>query len=103
MRSWLFTHSVRCVGCGELASCTQQESLPDYGWSLHYEDFGYYAGFTDNIDAIMEQRESARVVLCHDCVVKVLEVLPGLAAKIRPGQHPFDGDVPCCRWGWKAD
>lgn len=94
---------VRCAGCGSVTPSALQEDMPEHGWVLPYEDFGYYAGFTDNIDMLTEDRPSKTAPLCHDCVVKVLEVLPLLAAKIDQGvQHPYTGDVPCCPWGWKA-
>jgi hypothetical protein len=95
---------VTCDGCGETTVCTQQEHLPDYGWALPYEQFGYYGGFTDEIEVLLGQRETNLAILCHDCVVKVLNALPMLANKIAPddGHHPYEGETPCCKWAWKS-
>ena len=48
--------------------------------------------------------EHADVVLCHDCTLKLLEALPTVTAQLESkfgtGWHPYDGDTPCCKYGW---
>lgn len=102
--------TVTCDNCGEEVGASQQKSLPDNGWWLPFEHFGYYGGFTDEIEVLMGQRDGDALVICHDCVVRMLHVLPGIASKMRKGnhintnrgnefQHPLD-IAPCCEWCW---
>jgi hypothetical protein len=57
-------------------------------------------GYGEFLDTMPD--DDHNVVLCHDCVVRVFEALPGVAARFGDhGWHPYDGDEPCCRWGWK--
>jgi len=92
---------VFCDGCEKPSACTQQDSAPDNGWVLPYQTFGYYSGFTDDIEVLFGQKESRNWILCHDCVVKILEVLPMLGATIDRGSHLCDAEIPCCKWSWK--
>jgi hypothetical protein len=60
-------------------------------------------GYGEFIDTMPEDHH--KVVLCHDCVVRVFEALPGVTARFEDdtgrGWHPYEGTVPCCRWGWR--
>ena len=106
------TSVVVCDNCGEEAPATQQKSLPDNGWWLPFEHFGYYGGFTDEMDVLIGQREGDALIICHDCVKRMLYFLPGIAGKMRKGnhpnmntghefQHPLDIE-PCCEWCWTS-
>ena len=94
---------VFCHGCEKPSMCTQQDSLPDNGWVFPYGIFGYYGGFTDNIDALLGlgDAENEHWILCHDCIVKILTVLPLLGESLPKGQHPCETAKPCCKWAWK--
>lgn len=94
---------VFCHGCEKPSVCTQQDSLPDHGWVLPHGIFGYYGGFTDNLDHLLalEGSDEDYWILCHDCVAKVLEVLPLLGESLGKGQHPCETAKPCCKWAWK--
>jgi hypothetical protein len=104
-----------CVNCGSLAATSHQEGLfMDSGWSLNILGLGHYGGFTDCLpDAHDDDMSDYLVHLCHDCCVKMLEALPGLAQRIFPtggGGHPNVGDnlesndgtslMPCCTYAW---
>lgn len=105
-----------CDNCATPAPTTQQQGhYIDYGWSFNWLHFGHYGGFTDCLPDKDEDSDSGRYFahLCHDCCVKMLEALPGLAALVFPeggGGHPNinekgnadDGTQtpPCCRYAW---
>ena len=103
------SRTVVCDNCGKTTPATQQDTAPDYGWSINTNALGYYGGFDDNLDA---SRES-EVLICHDCVVSLIESFPAFAKNIERGGHPAVGwssssgpctDVkPCCKycWGWE--
>lgn len=76
-----------------------QEGLPDNGWVLPYDDFGYYGGFTDNLEHGEKPR---RAKICHDCVVKLLDALPNFAETLERGGHPCENAVPCCEFAWRT-
>ena len=95
-------NTITCGGCGNSVPCTQQEELPDNGWHLPYEHFGYYGGFSDETEVLFGMRESKGLTLCHDCVVKVITVLPKFAESLERGTHPCDSETPCCEWAWRS-
>ena len=105
--------TVVCDGCGEAQPSTQQEKLPDGGWVLPFDTFGYYGGFDDNIGVLLGEDESRYAKLCHDCVVKFLTMFPRISENMPGGLHPNfvhtdfraegnDGTVypSCCQWAW---
>jgi hypothetical protein len=88
-----------CMGCGsQVKSADLNSDLPDNGWKLYPDDFGYYSGFHDSFG----EEESRPFIICHDCVVKLLELFPRLAEMIHPGGHPCQDETPCCRHAWQA-
>ena len=108
----------QCTNCG-----INKTTSPDFGdfiddgWSFNYLTLGHYGGFTDCIpDMNVEYNDYDYIVhLCHDCCVRMLEALPGLAKLIGPGGHSngFDSSStddgteipPCCNhaWTWKKE
>jgi hypothetical protein len=104
-----------CINCGAPSPTSQQEGLfVDNGWSLNVLGLGHYGGFTDCLpDAQDDDLNDYLVHLCHDCCIKMLDALPGLARRIFPtggGGHPNIGDsmvgddgtsvAPCCSYAW---
>jgi hypothetical protein len=103
-----------CDACGQKQRLTQQTSpaLPDGGWIMEFEHFGYYGGFSDDIEVAFGKRDSNSWSLCHDCVVKFFETFPALAEQFAGGHHPnfihtdhHGGDIgtdhpSCCRFAW---
>jgi len=103
-----------CHGCGENQRLTQQSSpkFPDGGWAMEFEHFGYYGGFSDDIDVAFGKRKSGSWSLCHDCVVRFFDAFPLLAEKFGQGHHPNfvhtdlpngergTSNVSCCRFAW---
>jgi hypothetical protein len=82
--------------------------LGAYTYGLHLDSLamGYYGGFIDNFPP----DESPAFWACHDCVVKIIEVLPKFGEYLKGG-HPNihwneednpDGTLvsPCCRHAW---
>lgn len=98
------TNTVTCSACGNDAPCTQQKRLPDQGWELPFDVFGYYYGFSDEISVLIGDRRSRIWIMCHDCVAKFLDTFPLLAATLGKGLHPHygDSDEPCCEYAWRA-
>jgi hypothetical protein len=93
---------VICDGCGGTYAVDFPNSeLPERGWSLPYYDFGYYGGFSDNIDYLVGDSEPKPWRICHDCVLAIFSVLPALGKSLRVGQHPCEDETPCCKWAWK--
>ena len=74
------SNHVRCSGCDYDVECDEQKHLPRNGWQLPFDIFGYYGGFTDEVDALLGSRRSRSWTLCHDCVVKFLTLFPALAS-----------------------
>ena len=106
--------TITCDCCGNDDVSTQQEHVPDDGWHLPVDLFGYYGGFSDNIKVLMGQSPSSWMVMCHDCVVKFLTAFPLLAEKLTDMGHPNhnkphgvylddDREYPsCCKWAWTS-
>ena len=96
------SNTVRCSGCGVETVCNQQKHLPDNGWDLPFDLFGYYGGFTDEVDVLFSNRRSRSWILCHDCIVKLLTVFPLLGDTIGRGTHLCEDETPCCEWAWRS-
>lgn len=92
----------KCDGCGRSMPATQQKNYPDNGWALPYEEFGYYGGFTDNISVLLSSEPSKLIVLCHDCVIKILDALPLLKEFLADQRHNCQDSTPCCDYAWQA-
>jgi len=78
-----------------------QEGLPENGWSLPYDAFGYYGGFSDDLEHDIDGENLRRARICHECVVAVLKALPKFAERLERGTHPCDSDEPCCEYAWR--
>ena len=87
-----------CHGCGSMTPHHTQKDYPDNGWAFDMNNFGYYAGFTDPIG-----EDPQPVRLCHDCIIKFLDIFPLLSILVPRGSHSQDGpdEKPCCRYAWK--
>ena len=97
-------HAVKCDACGEPRQGSQQWTTSpaiDDGWSLYYEAFGFYGGFTDDLPSLMSDAEPKSWNMCHTCIIKFLDTFPLLAKSIEKGAHPchYD-DKPCCDYAW---
>jgi len=72
---------------------------------MEYETFGYYSGFSDDIEPMLDNRISKKWFMCHDCVVKFLETFPMLGETVHKGGHSIrcdkDNSKPCCNWAWR--
>lgn len=98
------THTVICTACEQsVPSVGEWQPFPENGWIMRFDDFGYYSGFTDNIEAQLDERISRRWFLCHDCVVKFLTLFPNLARSVDRGGHcrSENATTPCCAWEWR--
>ena len=89
-----------CTACGG-GTVSPEDGIIDNGWALPYELFGYYGGFTDDIQLLMDSRQSRRWFLCHDCIVKLFNLFPRLAETINAGQHSCSDATPCCKFAWR--
>jgi len=95
-------HAVKCDACGEARQSIHPTATTiDSGWSLPYEVFGFYGGFTDNLDALMSDSDYKAWNICHACIVKFLDMFPLLAKSIGKGAHPSPYEQkPCCDYAW---
>jgi hypothetical protein len=60
---------------------------------------GGYGEFIDAFDL------DTYVVLCHDCTATMFAAIPNVANRWiarmgTKGWHPYEGDTPCCPFGW---
>lgn len=92
----------QCPACEQTVPCTPGGIYPDAGWVLPFDLFGYYSGFDDAVPVLFGQRRSREFVLCHDCVVKLLELFPNLARAVGQNCHPCQDETPCCRHAWQS-
>jgi hypothetical protein len=92
---------IECDACGEFYEAGSQDFIFDNGWVLDSTRFGYYAGFDDELWP-SENEERANWLMCHDCIVMLLEAFPRLGATIGKGAHPCQNDTPCCKWAWRG-
>jgi hypothetical protein len=91
-------------------NCGSEHPENDYTFGLYLDtaSIGYYGGFVDNFPPA----DSPAFWVCHDCVVKMIEVLPKLRDYLSGG-HPninwsgsgedgttYEPCCPCC-WTWK--
>jgi predicted nucleic acid-binding Zn ribbon protein len=98
---------IQCNGCNRLVKSAGfgNPKAPDNGWHLPVKIFGYYSGFTDDVLDVKETIWDSALVICHDCVVKMLSALPN-KNMVEKGGHTqvhFADDKPCCDWAWKLD
>ena len=98
------SNAVKCDACGEARQGSQEWTTSpaiDDGWSLYYEAFGFYGGFTDDLNSLMSNAEPKSWNMCHACIVKFLDTFPLLAKSIEKGAHPSPyEDKPCCDYAW---
>lgn len=99
----LLTHT-ECDNCGGRVKVLAAKTDPIGRITPTQLEFGANwflgGGYAEFIDTMHD--DDHQVFLCHDCVVKVFEALPGVARKFGKqtiGWHPYEG-TPCCRWGW---
>lgn len=102
-----------CDGCGGEVP-NDGIGNHEYGLSTPISHLGHYSGFTDSFGWLEDETEEW-FVMCHDCVLRLLETFPGLAAKMRKhrGHHPnMNGErnpqkgtdtAPCCEHAWTWD
>ena len=100
---------VVCNTCGQSVRCENAQrslDLPDNGWAIPLKDFGYYGGFSDNDFIFDDNRGDIKdyLVVCHDCVLRLLETFPRLAERIGFGSHSMSGndERPCCDYAWRT-
>jgi len=93
---------VICSACEKSVKAVRDTDLPDDGWVLDFDYFGYYSGFTDEMSALLGAEPSRKLTMCHDCVVKLLELFPRLGELVGANNHPCQDAVPCCRHAWQA-
>lgn len=98
---WWSNYAV-CSACQEAFPCRSQEYYPEGGWVLPFDTFGYYGGFSDNVDVLLNERRSREWILCHGCVVKFFETFPSLAESFGGGHHPCADETPCCQFAWQS-
>jgi DNA-directed RNA polymerase subunit RPC12/RpoP len=71
-------------------------SLKQVNSGMYFKIYGGYAEFFDTIDG----DNPLEVALCHDCSVKVMEIIdPNFT---QTGGHPTinPDNTPCCKWCW---
>lgn len=83
-----------CEGCGALISC-DDPLLPSDGLALNIG--GHHGGFNDDTTG---GTFNNLLVLCHDCVLRLVGLFPILHLKFGVGCHPSH-DTPCCPYGWR--
>jgi len=97
-------HAVKCDACGQPRQGSQHAptvATIDSGWSLPYEAFGFYGGFTDDLPSLMSDAEPKSWNMCHTCIIKFLDTFPLLAKSIGKGAHPSPYEQkPCCDYAW---
>lgn len=75
------------------------------GCSVNYQTNGLsldisggYAQFTDCFGE--DYSDSHQFNLCHDCVLRMIELFPVLRTKFGTACHPTAAGSPCCDFGW---
>jgi hypothetical protein len=81
-----------CDGCGAPVTRWLPDEPPDRG--LSFDISGSYAGFTDNFQRPVSF--AGRIDICHDCVVRLVELFPILRLKFGVACHPCEDEKPCC-------
>lgn len=67
-------------------------TMVDNGMDIVFN--GGYAMFHDFFD------EEITALICHDCVVKILELFSEEFRSKFQGGHPMTGGVRCCKYAW---
>ena len=96
------TKYATCSACHGRFPCSWQNYFPDNGWVLPFDTFGYYGGFSDAVEVLMGGTLSRQWILCHGCVVKLLDTFPRLAESFGGAHHSCDDEVPCCQFAWQV-
>lgn len=85
------TSTIKCDRCLlKVPTDSVNNHLPDNGLFVVVD--GYYGGFFD------EPQFALEVKLCHDCSIKLLEMIPGPTSLLQPGLHASSKSSPCCSW-----
>jgi hypothetical protein len=84
-----------CEGCGAPVSRWLPTEPPNHGMAFGLR--GSYAGFTDSFEP---QAFQHRLDLCHDCVLRMVELFPIMRFKLGVACHPCETEVPCCAYGF---
>lgn len=91
-----------CSACEQTCDTTQTRNYPDNGWCLPFDTFGYRGGFSEEFGVLIGNRRSREWILCHDCVIHLLDTFPLLAERAGLGAlHRCDNEKPCCRYAWR--
>lgn len=83
-----------CDGCGQVVKGEVYENgmfIIDSGFCFNLS--GGYNEFNDAFDSRVD------FSICHDCVLKFIELFPRAGQLLGPGCHPADNE-PCCLWSW---
>ena len=84
---------LHCEECGAPVRNLSPEGVqPEDGLVLNLS--GHYGGFTDFLE-----EDEAKYVLCHDCCAMLLQLFPNIGIQMK-NTHPYEGEEPCCPWGW---
>jgi len=97
----ILRNMIECSACGEEHVAGTQDFIFNNGWVLDSTRFGYYSGFDDELWP-SEEDERKNWLMCHDCVVMLLEAFPRLGATINKGAHTCEDETPCCKWAWRS-
>ena len=87
---------INCYGCSTRIPLVGEDiDMPVNGLSLSLA--GNYDGFNDDTSD-----HAPRLILCHDCVLRLIELFPRAGREMQQGCHPIDNDsdTPCCAYCW---
>lgn len=88
-----------CDGCaGVFSYDTRDAHHTEY---LFCDITGGYAGFTDI--CFHPRSENDNMFLCHNCVVRMIELFPALRKKFGTGCHESVTSTPCCAHSYSFD
>lgn len=89
-------NSYKCSSCGEPLKPVFEDFSKQIDDGLFFQIYGGYGEFFDTVDG----DNPLQVALCHDCSVKVMEIIdPNLTQK--DGHPTINPDnTPCCKWCW---
>ena len=95
-------HSTICDECSEpmdIDGCEGDSEgylQVEFGFCLDIS--GGYGMFTD---LMFSDNQDTFIHLCHDCCVSLIRAFPNAFKRFaNQGHHPYEGDEPCCEWGW---
>lgn len=88
---------INCYGCEARIELVEAGNVETPLAGLSFSLAGYDSGFNDDTSD-----HNPLLILCHDCVLRLIDLFPRAGREMQRACHPNgnDDDTPCCQYCW---